>query len=799
MTTTPRRVGKYELRQLLGHGRAGEVWQGYDLQRRQDVAVKLIHPDLLQSDPNFITLFLREWQFIITLHHPNIVQVHDANVTRSTETRVTTPYIVMDYIEGHATLADFIQRTSHAGKFPAVADIVHIFSSIGAAVDYAHEHHIFHEDIKPTNILLDTRHTEHAATGEPMLTDFGIARLPGNEATLSALYMSPEQVIGQQSNARSDIYSLGVILYEICTGVLPFHGESNVAIMMHHINTLPTPPTLINPNIPTDLSEVILRAMAKDPNARFATASLLASTLAEACAIAQDPHLLNKKAQATREMPLFYRSSGPLSFASNQIQQTTSNLPPMLGVAQPVQGVTGTGTSAKIPVPQGQRTSFPLDEKAVVHNNTSPTGQAQHISSQTPPPALPGVSSDTPIPSYLSATGQFQGTSKVHTPPLIPMTKPSMPPGSASTRRRRKAGSSTFLSPLALIIISLLLLLVVIGSLAISLLLHRAVVATAEPVVGHVFLQDDALGRADTLRIEMQGVPAPVQGKHYFVWLQQSTGRVIPLGSLPVQNGSASLLYMGDGQHSNLLGTMQAIVVTLEADGQKLSTFNSNAKVYQASFMAHALPYIQHILYELPDFPVHGGLSAELFDTVQGMNDKAASIVDSLQGKPADDALAIRQATRIIELIDGTQFARSSGDLPQALPSMLTLPVGLLSSPAQQGYIDTLTAQMNKLQQVAGNNAELLRHIQNVDSALTDLRSWVAKMRDYTTQILHATNLSDPALINVALQLKQLVQDAYTGRVIPPNNSPLPIVGSAGAIQAYAECQYLAELDIRRV
>ena len=127
MTTTPRRLGKYELRQLLGHGSAGEVWKGYDLQRRQDVAVKLLHPDLLQSDPNFINLFLKEWQFIIALHHPNIVQVHDASVTRSNDTRVTTPYIVMDYIEGHTTLADVIQRTSRVGKFPAVADIVHIF------------------------------------------------------------------------------------------------------------------------------------------------------------------------------------------------------------------------------------------------------------------------------------------------------------------------------------------------------------------------------------------------------------------------------------------------------------------------------------------------------------------------------------------------------------------------------------------------------------------------------------------------------------------------------------------------
>lgn len=818
MTTTPRRLGRYELRQLLGHGSAGEVWKGYDLQRRQDVAVKLLHPDLLQFDPNFINLFLKEWQFIIALHHPNIVQVHDANVTRSNETRVTTPYIVMDYIEGHTTLADVIQRTSRVGKFLAVADIVHIFSSIGEAVDYAHEQQIFHDDIKPSNILLDThntkntRNTEQLTNGEPMLTDFGIARLPINEATLSPLYMSPEQVIGRPSHSRSDIYALGVMLYEICTGVLPFHGESNVAIMMHHINTLPTPPMLINPNIPPDLSEVILRAMAKDPNARFATASLLASALAEACAIAQDPHLLDKKArtaEATGEVPLFSMSSGPLPLTSNQREQTTNNLPPILGVAQPALGNAmgiqevqeKRGISAKIPAAQVPRTMFPLDEKAVVpDHHTLPTRQGQRMPSQAMPSVPPVANSDTLVPHYpfstgQLSTGQLSGTGKVYTPLAIPTT-----PGSVRTQHGKKTGSSAFLSPLSLIIICLLLLLAVIGSLATSLLLHRTntTVATPKPVVGHVFLQDDALGRDDTLRMEMQGIPAPAQGKHYFAWLQQNTGQVIPLGSLPVQNGSASLLYTGGGQHTNLLATMQAVIVTLEADGQNApTTFHSNAKVYQASFAPTMLPYIQHILYSLPGFPARGGLSAGLFDTILGMNDKAASIVDSLRGKPADEALAIRQATRIIELIDGTQFARSSGDLPQALPSMLALPVGLISSATQQGYIDALATQVDKLKQVAGNNTELLRHIQNVDNALTDLRDWVAKMRTYDVQILSATNLGDPAIINVALQLKQLVQDAYTGRVVPPNDSPLPILGSAGATQAYAECQYLATLDVR--
>jgi len=130
---------------------------------------------------------------------------------------------------------------------------------------------------------------------------------------------------------------------------------------------------------------------------------------------------------------------------------------------------------------------------------------------------------------------------------------------------------------------------------------------------------------------------------------------------------------------------------------------------------------------------------------------------------------------------------------------MLTLPAGLISSPTQPGYIDTLAGQVDKVKQTAGDNTGLRQHAQNVSNALVDLSDWIQKMRGYDVQILKATNLSDPAIASVALQLKQLAQDAYTGRTIPPNSGPLPVLNSAGAYQAYVECQYMATLDIKKV
>src|SRR5439155_23767839 len=127
---------------------------------------------------------------------------------------------------------------------PPVTDIISLFTQLASAIDYAHTQGIVHGNIKPTNILLNTANTQQLSSGEPMLIDFGIASLPGNKSSLSPFYLAPEQEKGQPARPSSDIYALGMILYEICTGVLPFDGQSPVAIMMHHINTLPTPPML---------------------------------------------------------------------------------------------------------------------------------------------------------------------------------------------------------------------------------------------------------------------------------------------------------------------------------------------------------------------------------------------------------------------------------------------------------------------------------------------------------------------------------------------------------------------------
>src|SRR6266699_518059 len=283
-------IGRYELQRPLGRGSLAEVWKAFDTRLKRSVALKLLHSDL-QVDPNFITRFEREMPVISSLGHPNIVQIFDYQVFRPRGSDNLKAYIVMNYVKGR-TLADYIRHTSRAGQFPSAADMVHLFMAAGVAIDYAHQHGVIHADIKPSNILLDKQYLLRNPMGEPKLTDFGIAKMFAtntgkfNSQFSTPLYIAPEQALHYPAgNELSDIYTLGVILYEICTGKLPFEGESASDIMEHLISSMSPSPASINPNISHAASDVILRILAKVTAERFASAFAMMRALAHALAL----------------------------------------------------------------------------------------------------------------------------------------------------------------------------------------------------------------------------------------------------------------------------------------------------------------------------------------------------------------------------------------------------------------------------------------------------------------------------------------------------------------------------------
>jgi serine/threonine protein kinase len=829
MSTTPKRIGKYELQKQLGRGSAGEVWKGYDLQLRRDVAVKLIHPDL-QSDPNFMTRFVKEGQAITSLQHPNIVQIREANITRPEGSGAATAYLIMDYIEGQ-TLADYISQTARASKFPAITDITYLFSTLGAAVDYLHQNGVVHGNIKPGNILLNQHSTAHFPAGEPMLSDFASGKLLGNNtpAPDTPLYISPEQAKGHPAIPQSDVYALGVILYELCTGVQPFRGESPVAVMMQHINILPTPPALINSNVPLALSEVIVRALAKDPATRYPTATLLATAITDACSLDGDKRkedfqriLAMEHARRTGNSGLGRGNSGTLGPAS------------ILGV--PVNAPTS-GTLPTIT----PSTSFPA---ASLSSNSSPTASRPPIGSEnkagdatsrvssplqavrpapapapaepvSPPtvPIIPRIEPRTgPIPQWNAPAASAQRISSlmpaVRQPfsPAQPISPPQPPAGPPLPTLPPQAVRHRSMRPFYLVSAALLLILGVI--LGVVVLVHPG--SGTQPVaagvlVGHVFFQDDALGHDDTLRIELQGLPAPSQGQMYVAWLELQNGHQSSLGNLPFNNGSISWVYPGDASHTNLISIAQGLSITLENTGSSLQA-PAGAILYEGRFDQASLPYIKNMLYRMPGFPTNEGIVANTLDTFNSINDKTGSIVDTLQGT-RDYNLVWRQAIRIIELIDGSQYAQTSGDLPANDPGQLSAPIGLISSPTQTGYLDAIFQQATKIYQTS-HDATTRQHAQNVQNAINDLRSWIQNMRQDDIRLLHLLGQPTPGMsatppsatmLKLAYQLQQTSNYSYTGRTIPPNVSPLPTLGSAGATQAYTESQYLATLEMRKV
>lgn len=793
LSTAPQKLGKYELRQPLGRDNVGEVWKGYDLQHRYNVAVKIIHTDL-QSDPHFMTRFTTEGQKIALLHHENIVPVYDIAIAHQEQANSTSAYIASGYIEGQ-TLSKYLASAHTQGTRLSLPDIVYLFTSLGVAIDYAHQQGVIHGNIKPSNILLDTHHTEHFAVGEPMLTDFGLPLLLGNTISVGdPSYMSPEQARGDVPNNRSDVYALGVILYELCTGIKPFRDESSVAVMMQHINTLPMPPALLNAQIPPALSEVILRAMAKDTASRYAMASLLATAIADACSI-RSPIAIPRAAVAEEET-LYHAKSGQYgSFLG--VSQPSGQLPPLTQQSQPAPRLY---TSPRLPAtptptPAAKEQTGPL---------LSISGK-QRIIQPTPAPITRKIPTPLPINVPNANTAPQQQTkltaASQNAPSIVShayMPIETVPP--ASTLAALKPPPSRRLRitdmPMYAILVAAVLVVLIVAGIIGSVLLNTNGAAN-DAVTGHVLFQDDALGHDDTLRLDIQNIAAPPQDQVYQAWLQDTSHHTLPLGTLAMSNTAATLLYAGNAQHSNLLAQMQGIVVTTENTGNTSSTPKGDV-VYRATFDTASLQYIKNILYQTPGVPANSSVIVGMFNTIKSINDKAGSLVDSISGTH-DYGLAKRQAIRILELVDGTKYARASGDLPKDTPSEVEAQIGLLSSPAQTGYIDILTAQLDKLQPTAANNAALQQHIQNVRNALVDLHNWVQSLRNYDVPLVQAKNIASPTLSSNALQVSQLASDAYTGRTLPPNDGPRPILGSAGVYIAYLECQYLATLDMKKV
>jgi serine/threonine-protein kinase len=283
---------------VIGRGGMAEVYEGTDRRLNRRVAIKVLRPDLAR-DPMFQERFRREAQSAAGLNHPNIVAIYDTgeDLIGDGANQVSVPYIVMEFVDG-VTLRHMLNN----GPRILPERALEVIAGVLAALDYAHRHGIVHRDIKPANIMINTN-------GDAKVMDFGIARAMSDAATSvtatsavmgTAQYLSPEQARGELVDARSDIYSSGCVLYELLTGVTPFHGDSPVAIAYQHVNEPPKPPSTLDNSIPSSLDSITLGALAKSPSNRYQTAAEMRSDVERS--IAGMP-IMSRQNHATEAIP----------------------------------------------------------------------------------------------------------------------------------------------------------------------------------------------------------------------------------------------------------------------------------------------------------------------------------------------------------------------------------------------------------------------------------------------------------------------------------------------------------------
>lgn len=262
-----KQLNQYRIIGPLGEGGMAAVYRGYQPSMDRDVAIKIL-PRHYASEPGFLERFKQEAKVIASLEHPHILPVHDYGEAEG------YTYLVMRFVDG-GTLAQLL-----GGQPLPQADIRRIVGQIAGALDHAHSLGVVHRDIKPSNILIDRQ-------GNCLLSDFGIAKIVESTAELTQSgaflgtpkYASPEQGLGRKIDGRSDIYSLGVILYEMATGRAPFTAETPMALIVKHAHDPLPPPRTVNPDLPEALERVILKALAKNPEDRFQTAGEVATAL----------------------------------------------------------------------------------------------------------------------------------------------------------------------------------------------------------------------------------------------------------------------------------------------------------------------------------------------------------------------------------------------------------------------------------------------------------------------------------------------------------------------------------------
>jgi serine/threonine protein kinase len=452
--------GRYIIEEMLGRGGMSTVYKARDPNLRRIVAVKMIHAHL-SDDPRFVTRFEEEATAIAQLRHPNIVQVFDFNSDGEAY------FMVMEYVPGE-TLQERLYRMHNIGRQLPAMDAVRYASQICDALNYAHKRGMVHRDIKPANIILDVH-------DQAILMDFGIVKMIGSERHTAtgavvgtAMYMSPEMIRGETPDARADIYSMGVTLYEMVNGEAPFKADSAMTLMMMHLHDPIPDLRKLRPDVPEDLIEVIEKALQKDRSDRYASAAEMEAVLHEV----QDrlsggsvpATVIEPPPDPVKQAP---RIDAPATLVDPQeqvsSQQTSVDVLNAAAAGATLAEVAGgkVPTPAVQPLPAAQPAGPPASnpstsERASTHTGTmadSPAAPASQAYSTTPP------SSPAPVGASQPSAWDLAGA-----PPAAAGSGGGGFPGEPASPTNATAGGKRSFNPTMLLVAAGVILVLLLGA-----------------------------------------------------------------------------------------------------------------------------------------------------------------------------------------------------------------------------------------------------------------------------------------------------------------------------------------------
>lgn len=407
-----RSLGNFRILRLIGSGGMAQVYYGEDTKLNRPVAIKIID-ERYRDLPVYTETFLREARTVASWRHENIVQIYYADDDNGLY------YFVMEYING-MDLATLMEQYGQEGELLPHDDVIHVGRAIARALDYAHQRNVVHRDVKPANVLV-------SRDGRVVLTDFGLAAEIESASSGSGLigtahYIAPEQARrATDATPRSDVYSFGVILYEMLTGVVPFDDPSPAKVALQHINLQPPPPQKINPNLSSSVETVLLKALEKKPENRYATATLLMDALEEALAFS---------VQHAAEIPELPPMPAGIKPPANVKRVSRKALLERVITQLEIR----TSSQATIPL-----SSLPISDKSALSNDTGPSREAiqqaiEYLQKRVPPPESASEQTRTKLQSILEHQTEPLKTPEIREPttPLPGPALPPMPPASDS-------------------------------------------------------------------------------------------------------------------------------------------------------------------------------------------------------------------------------------------------------------------------------------------------------------------------------------------------------------------------------